>query len=93
MDPLFIVGIALVVICGTYLVLTQLAARRRRQRERAFAALLDLAADALAAELNRSAQVKPPEGQDHPGMNRLGCECSSCEKARQAHEEQKRGGQ
>ncbi|QAB18701.1 hypothetical protein Leucomu_12985 [Leucobacter muris] len=98
MDPLFIVGIALVAVCGTYLVHTLRVERRRRQSERALVKMLELANDAIENEIRRgpltAIPVNSPEGRAILERIRMGCECPNCEETRRiAHAEEQKWGE
>ncbi|WP_336653045.1 MULTISPECIES: hypothetical protein [unclassified Leucobacter] len=105
MDPLILTAsVAVVIVSGTYLVLTLRAEARRRKRERALAEMLELANDALTADLSRRngpvagmVEIDPssPLGRELLEQIRMGCECPNCEESRRiAHaEQQKRGEQ
>lgn len=100
-------SVAVVIVSGTYLVLTLRAEARRRKRERALAEMLNLANDAIEADLSRLMRgatvtsgvmgVDPnsPLGKALIEQIRMGCQCPNCEEERRiAHaEQQKRGEQ
>ncbi|WP_336991083.1 hypothetical protein [Leucobacter sp. VD1] len=100
-------SVAVVIVSGTYLVLTLRAEARRRKRERALAEMLDLANEALEADIARVKrgttvasgvmEVDPssPLGRELLEQIRMGCQCPNCEETRRiAHaEQQKRGEQ
>ncbi|QZY52895.1 hypothetical protein [Leucobacter tenebrionis] len=90
-------SVAVVIVSGTYLVLTLRAEAQRRKRERVLAKMLELASDAMENEIRRSGRtgiaVDSPEGRAILDRIRLGCTCPNCEEERRiAHaEQQKRG--